>query len=239
MSSKRKRSGKRDVKSTKKRIEKRNRLEAYYWKVGIVTAVLGIILTVVGIGISLYQSSGNTSQTKGNQSPSSVVAGNENLTVTGNGNTVNDNETHYHFGEGAGETGSDEEDRGVKSPESFENDDRRLAYAADLFEEDCYDDAITFLEMFRELEPLDRETEVCIDYNLGLCYLAKGNRNLAANYLEDVIPEVENAGVQFQYDFWTAYAEAKNNEEVLDSLRSAIDQNDYERFLEEKNALLT
>ncbi len=123
-----------------------------------------------------------------------------------------------------------------EAPQMFQNDNLRLAYAADLMEQEKYQAAIGFLREYLQLPELSDEVKDCVNFNLGLCLLTTGvDYNQAASLLSEMADHVKQAKV---YNYLChACIRAKRPADALDAIERAIDLDDQENYRELRDML--
>lgn len=189
--------------------KKLDRLEAKYYIVAIITMILSVIIAFLALFMGSEKT--ETEVTQGSNSENTVINGDNNIVNQGY-ITQENNEI-------------------CEDPLTFQSDDLRLAYTADLMEQGSYNDAIAFLRKCLRLSDLSEEMKSCVNYNLGLCLLTTGtDYNQAATHLAEAANQVKQA--EIYYYLCHAYMRAERFTDALNAIDQAIeldnDQTDYQ-----------
>ena len=120
--------------------------------------------------------------------------------------------------------------------EEFADNDSRLAYAADLLNQNLYRSAEAFLSEFLETVEPDSHMAAAIRYDLGLAHLYLEEYNQAVSDFSAVIVQVDYPDAY--YNLGNALVGLQNYEKALDAYESAIKLEQKPEYIEVRNTVL-
>lgn len=208
------------------------RLERTYFITAIVAAICAVAFPIC----DFFTNSGN----QPNANNGSIVADGNGNSVAGAGANGEESSASSASASGEGSSASstiiegdnnnyysvppspDPDLNNAYSPSSFESNEERLLYSADLIEGGEYKEAYDFLTEFLKMEEtgeLDKQMASAVRYNRGICNLYRKDYNLAVADLENVAPDSDNAEVY--YNLGCAYCGCKNYPEAVHAFSKA------------------